>query len=283
MPSLSRHLLIATILVLILTGSPPASAEAEGAGRQPVGTAADRSAMSTTQQSAAQLRSAARTSNAPATAKLPGLRCNPRRTPAKCNIFAKYRGWLAYLKYVGKANPHARWTLRQQRYLRNHPGVDRRVGPASIFRHPGKRAFRAHIRTRRDRRAMGVPAEAFAKGGGLNYCSTLTISRLIESSWFKSDLFTAYHKVRWCWDQNVVYNHGQGNWTEIDVHDGLAVDNEGQISSHSGSLPTRTSWYSSQQWSICNCAFRIGVVGHWQPLWRVWAKPGGDYDWSAHW
>jgi len=282
MRSLYRNLCSAVlVLTLASTSALSASAEAEGVARPLVRATPDLTAVAATTVGTHLTRSIAEDHRA--TAKLPGLRCKPRVTPRKCAIFAKYRAWLAYLKYVGKANPNARWTLRQLQYLRSHPAVDRRVGPASIFRHPGKRAFRAKILTRRDRRTKAVPAEAFAKGGGPNYCSTLTISRLIESSWFKSDLFTAYHKVKWCWDANVVYNQGQGNWTEVAVHDGLAIENQGEISSHADSLPTRTSWYSSQQWSICNCAFRIGVVGHWQPLWRVWARPGGGYDWNAHW
>jgi hypothetical protein len=137
--------------------------------------------------------------------------------------------------------------------------------------------------TRRDLRRKGVPAAAFARGGGPNYCSTLTISRLVESSIFRKNLFTARHKVKWCWDSNLVYKYDHGNWTEIEVHDGLAIQNKGEVSSYAGALPTSDTWYSTQQWDICNCAFKIGDVGHWQPLWRVWARPGGGYVWNAHW
>jgi hypothetical protein len=268
--------LLVTVPLVVLLGAAGPGAAAPSPAPAPSGVAA-----STAPRSA--LSPQAPSADRDPSAKLPGLRCNPRKTPLRCDIYAKYRGWLAYLNYVGKPNPNARWSKREARYLRNHRGMARRLGPTDVFRHPGKRGFVHQTRTRRDRRHQGIPAQAFARGGGPNYCTTLTIKRKIESSIFRFDLFTAYHKTRWCWDDNVVYDQGEGNWTEIAVHDRFAVVNEGAIASYEGGLPTRGSWYSSQQWKICNCAFRVGAVGFWQPMWQVWAKPGGRYDWRAHW
>lgn len=207
--------------------------------------------------------------------KQPGMHCRPR-TSRKCDIFAQYRGMAAYLRYVGRPNPAARWSRSESRFIRRHPTIDKRMGSLSIFRHPGKRSFKKSVQTHRDHRA------GLARGGGPNYCTTLTISRLVESAIFRSDLFTAYHKVRWCWDANVVYDFNHGNWTEIDVHDGYTIVNNGEIDRHDGDLPT-SEWYTSQSYSICNCIAKFGAIGQWQPLWRVWARPGGGYDWEAHW
>jgi hypothetical protein len=279
MRSLCRSVLI-LLLAAVLAGSTLSASADGGRNGEPTASRAGSAGIPNAIGGTASSAAADDTVQQP---KLPGLRCNPRRTPLKCNIFAKYRGWLAYLKYVGRANPNAKWSIREARYLRNHPRVARRLGPTDIFRHPGKRGFQHEIRTRRDRRHKNIAAAAFAKGGGPNYCSTLTISRKVESSIFRADLFTAYHKTKWCWDDNVVYERDHGNWTEIAVHDGFAIVNKGRIASYSGALPTRSTWYSSQQWSICNCVFHYGAVGHWQPLWQVWARPAGKYDWKAHW
>jgi hypothetical protein len=203
--------------------------------------------------------------------------CDRRRNRLRCRIYSRYIAWSSYLILYGRANPDARWTKRERRYLRNHPAMAKQIGTLSIFRHPGKRGFQHRTRVRRDRRA------GLALGGGPNYCTTLTISRLVESSIFQWDLFTARHKVRWCWDNSRVYDYNDGNWTEIEVHDRSAVDVRGEISSHEGDLPTRGDWYTSQQYNICNCAFRIGTISYWQPLWRVWAAPAGKYRWKAHW
>jgi hypothetical protein len=203
--------------------------------------------------------------------------CDRPRNRMRCRVLARYIAWSSYLFLSGDPNPKARWTKRERRYLRHHPGLARKIGPVSIFRHPGKRGFRHKAKVRRDRRA------GLALGGGPNYCTTLTISRLVESSIFQWDLFTARHKVRWCWDDRRVYDYNEASWTEIEVHDRSAVDVRGEIDSHEDALPTRGDWYTSQQYNICNCAFRIGTIAYWQPLWQVWASPGGKYRWKAHW
>jgi len=203
--------------------------------------------------------------------------CSLPRNRMRCRIYGRYSAWSVKLIVTGDANPKARWTKKERRYLRNHPKVARELGPLSIFRQPGKRGFHHRTKVRRDHRA------GLAKGGGPNYCTTLTISRLVESTFFRADLFTAKHKVRWCWDNDRVYDQGEGNWSEIIVHDGSAVENEGAIDGHNAPLPTSGEWYSMQQYKICNCIVKYGAISHWQPLWQVWASPGGKYRWKAHW
>lgn len=82
-----RILLTLPLVVLLGTAGPAAAAPA----RSEVGpSAAARSALGTEASSA----------DRDPVAKLPGLRCAPRKTPLRCDIYAKYRGWLAYLNYV---------------------------------------------------------------------------------------------------------------------------------------------------------------------------------------
>jgi hypothetical protein len=195
-----------------------------------------------------------------------------------CDILAQYRGMLAYLHYVGKPNPNARWSKREARYIRHHPKLDRRMGSLDIMRHP-RRGFETKVKRMRDHR------RGLAKGGGPNFCKTLTLSRLLESSVFKADLFTAYHRVRWCYDEHQVYRYHADMWTEIDVHDHIVIDVSGEVDSHRERfpLPHDTGWYTYQQYKIGNCVMKFGCLGHWYPTWRVWAAEDGMYDWDASW
>lgn len=247
----------------------------------PAGAAATRSTTSAIRTN----QGASPTALASAWAAEAAAKASPAGKPCrmKCKIVNRYAYWLAILLFTGAPIPGARWNDRQKLFLRHHPRFARHLGPTDIFRHPGKRSFTKKVRTRRDRRHRGIPAEAFTKGGGLNYCTTLTFRRKFESDIFKFDLVTIAHKVRWCWDKKVIYDHGEGNWTEVEVHDPVSVINNGEVDHHNGDLPTRGTWYTSQQYSVCNCLVRYGTIGYWQPIWRVWAKPGGEFTWDAHW